>query len=84
MQVRQPSRKASSTAGESIKRLKGVPKERSAGPEDIEEVEMESGEPNSNTLNMSFNSEKSPLTYFCHYLYYKIQNPILIFQSRLF
>lgn len=75
-QVRQPSRKASSTAGESVKRLKGVPEEHSAGPEDTEEVETESGEPNSNTLNISFNSQ-SPSTYFCHYLSYKIQYVLL-------
>lgn len=47
MQARQPLRKASSTAGESVKRLKDDDaEERSAGPEEAE-VEMESVEQNS-------------------------------------
>lgn len=53
MQVRQPSRKASSTAGESVKRLKDVPKEHSAGPEEVAEVEIESVEQQSNTFNIN-------------------------------
>lgn len=58
MQARQPSRKASSTAGESVKRLKDDGEVESVGPK---EVEMESVEQNSNAVNMSFNS-KSLLT----------------------
>lgn len=43
-QVRQPSRKASSTAGESVKRLNDDAGERSVGPEEVAGVELESGE----------------------------------------
>lgn len=52
MQDRQPSRKASSTAGESVKRLNDVPKEHSAGPEEVAEVEMESVEQNTIITNI--------------------------------
>lgn len=57
MQAKQPSRKASSTAGESVKRLKDDAEERSAGPEEVAGVEMESVEQNSSVVNMSFKSQ---------------------------
>lgn len=57
MQARQPSRKASSTAGESVKRLKDDAEKRSAGHEEVAEVETESVEQNSNAVNTSFNSQ---------------------------
>lgn len=41
MQARQPSRNASSTAGESVKRLKDDAEERSEGPEEVAEVEVD-------------------------------------------
>lgn len=58
MQARQPLRNASSTADESVKRLKDDAEKRSAGKEEEEEeVETESVEQNSNAVNMSFNSQ---------------------------
>lgn len=59
MQARQPSRKASSTAGESVKRLKDDAEERSEGPEEVAEVEVDSVEQKNNTVNMSFNSQQN-------------------------
>lgn len=42
-QATQPSRKASSTAGESVKRLKEDADELSLGPEEVTVTELESG-----------------------------------------
>lgn len=72
MQTRQPSRKASSTAGESVKRLKDKAEERAVGPEEVAEVEMESVEQNRNSVNMSFNSQRSPDFCLYHQIHWEV------------
>lgn len=59
MQARQPSRNASSTADESVNRLKDDIEERLVRPEESEEVEMVSVEQKSNAVSMSLNSQIS-------------------------